>query len=254
MKLLAYVFKGGKVIFRNITHFLILFLAVLVTVYIFYALAVDAEIPIQKFDKFMRSLFLFYATGLVVFVGIKLMKWLNSNYEKGSLVFLFNHFLLSIIGLVSAGSFEMKEATFSQLVEKVFLFLIGSGVIWFLCFLFYRLVAANLFRRLFTNDLQNRCEDPVDTHLFFLFQWIERGKVFTQKYFRNPEEIYIQSPVGKNLFSQFFVLSEENSNYQQLPISIKEDACSVSVRFKFTPITFTFYERISFSRRTELEK
>lgn len=245
MRLLSFITKGGKEIFKQLFFLSFTLILIQFVIFMFYVFASDAHISLTNFDMFMRSLirictFLYLFGFFFLKVAmIKLTNW------KDIYFFLF-YFLPLVCILVTTSFFlEYNALKFNQSAYCLIFFSAISLLLWFFFFVGYRVIVNQLFRELFTEDFQRRCEEGSEREKFpFTIAWIKKVKHFCIRHFKNREILEFTPINDQDIFAEFREMGGVASAYKEKPVEQSYYYNGVKIRFKYTPVTFRVSDRL----------
>lgn len=248
MKFLANLLYGVKKSFWFMTVATGVVLIEEFFVYLSYSFAVSAHIPLTNFDLFMENIYHLVAifsifSGLCLLFIVQIWK-----LKKVSLLILVN----GIVALIAAYSGGMHLAKFETLFFLTYKSLIISFVCAVLCSAFFRVIMNKLFRQLFTQTFQERCELSLDEdNVFYRIKPLKKVIQFIYSNFRKNKNTYFSPLDWEQPYESFSVETGDDSPFTVQPKEVIGDLVGVTIRFKYVPQTFKFYPQSSFEEVIE---
>ncbi|OTN83776.1 hypothetical protein A5819_003756 [Enterococcus sp. 7E2_DIV0204] len=242
MKILANVFYGLKESFWFMSVLTGVVLLEEFFVLVFYNFANSAHIPLTNFDLFMENIY-YLITIFSLFSGFFLLFMVHIwKVKRVSLLILAN----GIVALLAAYSGGMHLAKFETLFFLTYKSVIISFVCAVLCSAFFRVSMNKLFRQLFTQTFQDRCElYPDEDNVFYRIKPLKKAIRFFYSNFRINKKIYFSPLNWEQPYESFSVETGDDSPFKVQPKEVINDLTGVTIRFKYVPQSFRFYPQSS---------
>lgn len=250
----------SKIILEIITFLfftIILIDLLLVSLYIFYLTAYKNHIPLENFTLFVNDIFAMCAA--IAIVSIVVIHGLTLNWREGTKLrkyrFLFFIELAIFCVAVSSNEFSFNYTEVWEAVSignQIGVKLLISLAIFFLI---NRIIGNELFRRLFTEEFQKRCDiykDEDDYNGIYQGKWIVKIVNFVIKYFRNYKRTIYNPFEDDNrtvAYKYKIEYPDQSKAYVEKPNYIYDNQRKVNemtVQFKWVPFDFVIVEKYEF--------